>query len=92
MDEADETVTVSGAAPGTDLSVTETQVTITDNDTRGVTVKPTELKLTEGDSATYKVVLGSQPTDTVMVRMAVSGDDDMTVIPESLTFHDRDVG
>ena len=86
VDEADETVTVSGAAPGTDLSVTETQVTITDNDTRGVTVKPTELKLTEGDSATYKVVLGSQPTDTVMVRMAVSGDDDMTVIPESLTF------
>ena len=86
VDEADETVTVSGAAPGTDLSVTETQVTITDNDTRGVTVKPTELELTEGDSATYKVVLGSKPTDTVTVRMAVSGDDDMTVSPESLTF------
>ena len=86
VDEADETVTVSGAAPGTDLSVTETQVTITDNDTRGVAVKPTELELTAGDSATYKVVLGSQPTDTVMVRMAVSGDDDMTVSPESLTF------
>ena len=86
VDEADETVTVSGAAPGTDLSVTETQVTITDNDTRGVAVKPTELELTAGDSATYKVVLGSRPTDTVMVRMAVSGDDDMTVSPESLTF------
>ena len=84
--EADETVTVSGAAPGTDLSVTETQVTIIDNDKRGVAVKPTELELTAGDSATYKVVLGSKPTDTVTVRMAVSGDDDMTVSPESLTF------
>ena len=86
VDEADETVTVSGAAPGTDLSVTETQVTIIDNDKRGVAVKPTELELTAGDSATYKVVLGSKPTDTVTVRMAVSGDDDMTVSPESLTY------
>ena len=86
VEEADETVTVSGAAPGTDLSVTKTQVTITDNDTRGVRVMPTELDVTEGMSGTYKVVLGSQPTDTVTVRMAVSGDDDVKVSPESLTF------
>ena len=46
-------------------------VTITDNDTVGVRVDPTELTVTEEDpgSGMYTVVLESQPTDTVTVTV-----------------------
>ena len=90
VDEADETVTVSGAVAdaAAGLTVTEAQVTITDNDDRGVTVSPTKLEVTEGGSDSYTVVLTSEPTDDVTVEMAVSGDEDVTVSPESLTFTD----
>ena len=37
-------------------------VTVTDNDTRGVTVTPTSLTVDEGDTNTYTVVLDTQPT------------------------------
>ena len=37
-------------------------VTVTDNDTRGVTVTPTSLTVNEGGTNTYTVVLDTQPT------------------------------
>ena len=86
LDEADETVTVSGSAPGTDLSVTETEVTITDNDARGVTVSPTELEVTEGASETYTVALTSQPTEDVTVTVTVPTGAEFTVEEAELTF------
>ena len=55
---------------------------------RGVTVSPTKVEVTEGGRETYTVVLTSEPTDDVTVEMAVSGDEDVTVSPESLTFTD----
>ena len=55
---------------------------------RGVTVSPTKLEVTEGGRETYTVVLTSEPTGDVTVEMAVSGDEDVTVSPESLTFTD----
>ena len=63
-------------------------VTITDNDTVGVRVDPTELTVTEEDpgSGMYTVVLESQPTDTVTVTVGGTADTDVTAEPSSLTF------
>ncbi len=42
-------------------------VTVTDDDTAGVTVSETTLTLAEGGSATYTVVLDAQPTSDVVI-------------------------
>ncbi len=60
-------------------------VRVTDNDTAGVTVTPTELELEEGTSATYTVVLDSEPTEEVTVTVTGAADD-ITVAPTSVTF------
>ena len=78
MDEDDETFTVVIAAttPGWekegDGKDTAT-VTITDDDTAGVTVNPTALTIAEGGTGTYTVVLDSMPSDLVTIA-ASSGD------------------
>ena len=41
-------------------ALSESTVSITDDDTAGVTVSDTSLDIDEGDSDTYTVVLGSQ--------------------------------
>ena len=66
-------------------------VTITDDDTAGVTVNPTSLLIDEGNSATYTVVLVSQPTDTVTVTVNDPADNtDVTAEPASLDFTTTD--
>ena len=45
-------------------------VTVTDDETAGVTVSPTSLNITEGASDTYTVVLTSEPTADVVVEIA----------------------
>ena len=88
VDAPDKTVTVSGDASNT-LGVTDpvdVTLTITDDDTRGVTVSESRLAIAEGGMATYTVVLASQPTGTVTVRPSrKNGDEDVTV-SEALTF------
>ncbi len=85
FDEADETVTVSGTTTATGLTVNGTNVTITDDDTRGVTISPTSLTIAEGESETYTVVLESQPTAAVTVTVGrTSGD--VSVSGSPLTF------
>ncbi len=59
-------------------------------DPRGVSVSPRTLSVGEGSSATYTVVLDSQPTGNVTVTPAVSGDADVTVSPSALTFTPTD--
>ena len=86
VDESDETLSVTGSTTATGLAVTGTTVTITDDDTRGVTVSPTTLPVAEGGDATYTVVLGSAPTGPVTVTPSVSGSSDVTVSGETLTF------
>ena len=82
VDEDDETFTVTVAAvtqgwdPAAGGDDTAT-VTITDDDTAGVTVTPTSLSVAEDGSATYSVVLDSQPTDDVFV-LPLSNDDGAT--------------
>ena len=86
VDEADETLSVSGTTTATDLSVTGTTATIVDDDERGVEVSATTLSVSEGGTATYTVALKSKPTDTVTVAQTASGDADVTVSPSSLSF------
>ena len=79
--------TVSGGGYG---GVTVSSVTATeeDNDTAGVTVTPTALTVAEGGSATYTVVLDTQPSDdvTIAVSFASGSDEDITMDKTSLTF------
>ena len=71
--ETDPAVTLTHAASGGDYGgVTggKVTVTITENDTRGVTVTPTALPMKEGAAPrTYTVVLWTQPTGPVTVTV-----------------------
>ena len=92
VDDDNESVRLSfGTLPpavteGTEPSAT---VQIADDDTRGVTVSENALSVPEGDSATYTVVLDSEPTDTVTVTIdGASGD--VTVDDTTLEFTSAD--
>ena len=65
-------------------------VSVADNDSPGVTVSESDLRVAEGGSATYDVSLDAKPTDDVTIAIEVtSGDDtdtDVTVDVTSLTF------
>ena len=52
----------------------DVNLTLEDDDQRGVTVTPTALTIAEGGSASYTVALTSQPTGPVTVAAAVAGD------------------
>ena len=65
-------------------------VTVTDDDTRGVTVTPAARTLTEDGSSVYTVALTSEPTGPVTVTATVSGDRDVTVSVQALTFTGAD--
>ena len=90
VDEGDEsievTITVSGTLPaGFALGNTTTTVTVTDNDTAGVTVSPGSLAVTEGASGTYTVVLNTQPTESVTISVSGAGSK-VSLSSESLVF------
>ena len=90
-DSADGQATVTHAVSGADygdnnVGAASVQVTVDDDDGRGVVVSTRDLPVREGESATYTVALNSEPTGDVLVRPSVSGDADITVQPASLTF------
>ena len=78
------THTVSGGDYGA-ITAQDVAVTVTDNDTPGVTVAPTSLTVGEGDMGTYAVVLNTQPSGNVMVAIR-SNNTDVTVPSSTLTF------
>ena len=83
----DITHTVTGADYGANnVPAAPVAITVTDDDVRGVIVNPTSLNVTEGRSLTYDVVLTSQPTATVTVTIATSGEGTLTANMTSLTF------
>ena len=87
-DANDETVTVSHSVSGYDSVTTadDVSVTVTDDDTAGVSVSPTSLSVNEGGTTTYTVVLDTEPNSSVTVTPS-SGDTDVaTLSPASLTF------
>ena len=97
VDEDDETVRISAAftsrAPGSQLTALNPQsldVTVIDDDERGVTVSETALTLLEGGSTTYTVKLNSEPKENVTVTPVVTviggGARTVTASPGSLTF------
>ena len=93
IDENDESVTITAtAAPQNNgqpaATIVGTSVTIEDDDTRGVTIAPAQIELDEGGSRGYTVKLDSQPTATVTVTPAKSGDADISIRPSMLTFTD----
>ena len=90
IDEPDEAVSIAGTSQVAGFAVTGTTLSINDNDERGVTVSPSVLTLTEGATATYTVVLDTEPTQTVTVTPSVSGSPDVTFTPPSLTFTPSD--
>src|SRR5437867_3852386 len=84
---------VTAAATSSDsnysgLNASDVSVTNTDHDTAAVTVRPTSgLTATkEGGTATFTVVLTSQPTAYVTIGLSSSNTSDGTVSPASLTF------
>ncbi len=97
LDEEDETVILQGAevvASDSDefLPVSSASFTITDDDTRGITVSPASLAtgsgigMMEGGTSTYSLVLDSEPTDTVTVTVSSEQDNLIRLTPETLTF------
>ena len=68
VDTANKTVTVSGAVSAGSAKAPDSVIlTITDDDTAGVSAYPTRRYVSEGFSTTYSVVLLSQPTGDVTV-------------------------
>jgi hypothetical protein len=94
VDDGDVSYTiVTGAATSADASyggVDADDVTVsnTDNDTAGISVTPTSgLVTTEaGGTATFTIVLLSQPTADVVIPISSSDTSDGTVAPASVTF------
>src|SRR5439155_11228054 len=84
---------VTAAAASTDgsyngLNAADVAVTNTDDDIPGITVAPTSgLSTTEaGGTATFTVVLDTQPTANVTIGLSSSDASEGTVAPASLTF------
>ncbi|MBK8020843.1 MAG: hypothetical protein IPK19_05295 [Chloroflexi bacterium] len=92
VDEADETFnltfgTITGLPVGTATASGTQQVTIVDDDTAGVSVNPTSGLVTSeaGSTATFDVVLSSQPTADVTIALSSSDTAEGTVQP-AITF------
>ena len=85
IDAADAQVEVEGTTSPSGLTVTAADLTITDDDTRGVTVSKSTLSIKEGDTDTYTVVLASEPTATVTIDVA-SDNTAVSVNKARLTF------
>ena len=83
-DEDDETFTL--AATGGGFTADAVTVTISDDDTAGVSVRDSAVSVDEGATAAYSVVLDARPTATVTVTPASSADAKATVEPAALTF------
>ena len=90
VDEDDETLILTGSTAGLDVEPgAGVEVTVEDDDTRGVTVSAQILRLSEGHERSYTVVLDSEPTASVTVPISVTrltGDALVTVAPPTLSF------
>ena len=85
-DATHDTATVTHTVTGGDYNfVINVIVTVTDNDTPGVTVTPMSLTVGEGGTGRYTVVLTTLPTGNVMVAIS-SNNPDVTVSSSTLTF------
>ena len=91
LDETDETIVLQGEIADENqadaLPVTPVTLTITDDDTRGITVNPLVISLEEnGGSSFYRIRLHSMPTDTVTIRVEPGEGGHLSVNPSEITF------
>ena len=84
------TVSSSGDAKYDGLTAPSVPVTVTDDDTAGVTISEPSLDIEEGDSDTYTVVLDTEPVGDVTVTIGGITDTDLTLDKTTLTFTDQD--
>ena len=94
-DAIDDTGTFSHAVASTDadyngITVSEVVVAATDDETAGVSIAPTQLAIAEGGSDSYEVVLTSRPSHDVTVSITHSGDRDIGIDEQELTFTGSD--
>ncbi len=86
-DAVDDSATISHAVSGAQgyagIDVASVSVSVSDDDTAGVTVHPTSLSVNEGGSATYTVALDAQPVSDVLITLFANG---VTAQPADLTF------
>ena len=68
------------------VTIAGVAVTVTDDETAGVTVSETTLTVAEGGSGSYTVRLNAQPTSNVVIGVTRTGSPDVTVSPATLTF------
>ena len=82
------TLTHAVSGYGTVTSAADVTVTVSDDDTAGVTITPTTLAVTEGGEQTYTVVLDTAPAGavTVAVTLGSGATAPITVTPTSLSF------
>ena len=90
-DSMGDTATFSHAVTSNDaayngIKVSKVEITVTDDETAGVSIAPTKLAIAEGGSDSYEVVLTSQPSHDVRVTVTHSGDGDIGVDDQELTF------
>ncbi len=87
-DAVNDTVTITHAVSGADgyagIDVASVSVSVTDDDTAGITVSESTLSLNEGESATYTVVLDTQPVGNVLISVFASPG--ISAQPDELTF------
>ena len=86
------TVTSTADSDYDGLAVANVPVTITDDDTVGVTISETSLEIEEGDFDTYTVVLDTEPIGDVTVTIDGVTDTDVTLDKTTLTFTHRQLG
>ncbi len=87
-DAATDAATISHSVSGADeyagIDVDSVNVSVTDDDKAGVTVSESSLNIKEGGSATYTVVLDTQPIEDVLIYPSTYGG--VTAQPSALTF------
>ncbi len=94
IDADDKSINIGGTLTG--ATVTDATLALTDDDERGITVTPKTLTIAEADDdgtqdttenqGKYEVVLDTEPTGTVTVKIASGDIEVVTVSPDSLTF------
>ena len=86
--ESDAPVTLQHRVRGGDystVSAASVTVTIAENDSRGVTIAPTELQVPEDGEREYTVVLTSQPTGDLTIEVGGAANN-VSVSPDMLKF------
>ena len=87
VDEGDETVRiVAVTATSLTLKPSSLEVTIADDDVRGLVVSRRSLRVNAEGMAGYTVALASEPTGAVMVSVTLTGPGEVTVAPSSVVF------